>query len=69
MPGRHWVISGREDGAVRSWEEAVMGAQGANLIPPQEQLLCLATYGSPRLAAWPAAGAGADWGYGPGAQR
>lgn len=32
MPSKHWVVPGREDGAVRSWKEAVVGAQGAPLI-------------------------------------
>lgn len=68
MPSRHWVIPEREDGVGRSWEEAVVGVQGALLISPQEQLLCLAMYGSPRLAAWPAAGAWAVWRHGTGAQ-
>lgn len=71
MAGRHCVVPGREDGAGRSWEEAIVVAQGARLISPQEQILWLAMYGSPRLAAWPAvaARAGAVWRHGPEAQR
>lgn len=44
---------GREDGGRQKQGRSLNGAQGARLVSPQEQSLCLATYGSPRLAAWP----------------
>lgn len=44
MPGKHWVLRGEKMGQAEGRRRS--GAQSARLVSPQEQSLCLATYGN-----------------------